>query len=105
MTTPLSTLRPCHVIYAISDIFNALQGEIARVEEKLERPQQLGLAATALTLELAELRTVSETVQVWRDQGKDWARTETVLADPFPLHRSPAHDGLIKQIQNGRLHP
>ena len=105
MTQPLSGVRPRHVVYAISDIFNALQREIASVEERLERPQQLGLAATALRLELDELKTVFDTVQSWQKNGKTWARTETILADPFPLHRSVAHDGLVEQIRSGRLCP
>lgn len=105
MTQTLSGVCPRHVVYAVSDIFNALQQEIASVEERMERPRQLGLAATALRLELDDLKTVFDTVKSWQNDGATWARTDSVLADPFPLHRSVARDGLVAQIRNGLLKP
>jgi len=104
----IDEIKPVSVTYALCDVFNYLDENIAELESRLELAEKSEQDAT-LTINctksaLETKRSAIAQVKSWLDQGVELVKTDAVFSESG-IPRYIQSDSISAQISAGRLKP
>ena len=104
----IDPIKPVSMTYALRDVFNYLDENIAELEGKLELAKQseqdatLTISCTKSALE-AKQSAIAQ-VKAWLDQGIELVKTDAVFSEGH-IARYTHSESICSQIASGQLKP
>ena len=104
----IDEIKPVKVIYALKDIFNALDKNITELENKLhlatQKDKDMTLTINCTQSAIETRKETLEQVKLWMREGIKYMYTDAMFSENI-IPRYIQNDSICAQISAGRLKP